>query len=247
MLTCTENRELSWLRFNERVLEEAEDERVPLCERLSFLSIFQSNLDEFFMVRIGSLHDQMLLDKEARENKTNMTPGEQIDAAISRIRTLCDRRDRTYADVLKKLEDEGISIVNFRQISPESEQYLAKIFRVPQTIIGDFRECDFGDFENKNYAELNGRADYQAWIDSGGELPFPHGESRAQFAARCVTAFEQIRQQDEDCAVVAHGGTLMAIMEKFAVPEGGYFDFQVGNGEGFVMEEDGRYARIAIK
>ena len=71
--------------------------------------------------------------------------------------------------------------------------------------------------------------------------------SRAQFAARCVTAFEQIRQQDEDCAVVAHGGTLMAIMEKFAVPEGGYFDFQVGNGEGFVMEEDGRYARIAIK
>lgn len=81
------------------------------------------------MVRIGSLHDQMLLDKEARENKTNMTPGEQIDAAVSRIRTLCDRRDRTYADVLKKLEDEGISIVNFRQISPESEQYLAKIFR----------------------------------------------------------------------------------------------------------------------
>ena len=129
MLTCTENRERSWLRFNERVLEEAEDERVPLCERLSFLSIFQSNLDEFFMVRIGSLHDQMLLDKEARENKTNMTPGEQIDAAVSRIRTLCDRRDRTYADVLKKLEDEGISIVNFRQISPESEQYLAKIFR----------------------------------------------------------------------------------------------------------------------
>ena len=105
MLTCTENRELSWLRFNERVLEEAEDERVPLCERLSFLSIFQSNLDEFFMVRIGSLHDQMLLDKEARENKTNMTPGEQIDAAVSRIRTLCDRRDRTYAYVLKKLEE----------------------------------------------------------------------------------------------------------------------------------------------
>ncbi len=129
MSSYTENRELSWLRFNERVLEEAEDARVPLCERLSFLSIFQSNLDEFFMVRIGSLHDQMLLDKEARENKTNMTPGEQIDAALSRIRDLCDRRDRVYASVLQKLNDQGISIVNFRQISPESEAYLANIFR----------------------------------------------------------------------------------------------------------------------
>ena len=128
-ITCFENRELSWLRFNERVLEEAEDERVPLCERLSFLSIFQSNLDEFFMVRIGSLHDQMLLDKEARENKTLMTPGEQIDAAMHRIRELCHRRDKTYAALLAKLEEQGISLVNFRSISPESEHGLAEMFR----------------------------------------------------------------------------------------------------------------------
>ncbi len=127
--TCFENRELSWLRFNERVLEEAEDERVPLCERLSFLSIFQSNLDEFFMVRIGSLHDQMLLDKEARENKTLMTSGEQIDAAMERIRELCHRRDKTYAALLDKLGEQGISIVNFRSISQESERYLADMFR----------------------------------------------------------------------------------------------------------------------
>ncbi len=128
MLHCLENRELSWLRFNERVLEEAEDERVPLCERLSFLSIFQSNLDEFFMVRIGSLHDQMLLDKEARENKTHMTPSEQIDACLARIRELCHRRDNTYAALMERLHEQGISIVNFREISQESSAYLKEMF-----------------------------------------------------------------------------------------------------------------------
>lgn len=127
--TCFENRELSWLRFNERVLEEAEDQRVPLCERLSFLSIFQSNLDEFFMVRIGSLHDQMLLDRESRDNKTYMTPGEQIDAALERIRSLCHRRDKAYANLLDRLEEQGISIVNFRSISKESEKYLEDMFK----------------------------------------------------------------------------------------------------------------------
>ena len=126
---CYENRELSWLRFNERVLEEAEDERVPLCERLSFLSIFQSNLDEFFMVRIGSLHDQMLLDKESRDNKTNMTPAEQIKAATARIHMLCERRDKAYGFLLDKLTEQGITIVNFKHISQKSENYLEKMFR----------------------------------------------------------------------------------------------------------------------
>ena len=79
------NRELSWLKFNERVLEEAENEKVPLCERMSFLSIYQSNLDEFFMVRVGSLEDMKLLPGDNRENKTNMTPQEQIDAILKRV------------------------------------------------------------------------------------------------------------------------------------------------------------------
>ena len=125
---CFENRELSWLRFNERVLEEAEDARVPLCERLSFLSIFQSNLDEFFMVRIGSLRDQMLLDAESRENKTNMTPGEQIAASLKRVRELCDRRDAAYDDLMQLLKEQGITIVNFHNISQGSEQYLEEMF-----------------------------------------------------------------------------------------------------------------------
>lgn len=126
---CFENRELSWLRFNERVLEEAEDERVPLCERLMFLSIFQSNLDEFFMVRIGSLHDQALLDSETRDTKTKMTPGEQIDAAVERVRFLCVRRENVYRTLISKLGDEGITLVDFGSISDKSEKYLRELFK----------------------------------------------------------------------------------------------------------------------
>lgn len=126
---CYANRELSWLRFNERVLEEAEDSRLPLCERLSFLSIFQSNLDEFFMVRIGSLQDQMLLDKNARENKTNMTSGEQIDAALAFIHKLTARRDAAYNGLLEQLAEQGIRLLDFAHMEEESRAELEKLFR----------------------------------------------------------------------------------------------------------------------
>lgn len=113
-------------------------------------------------------------------------------------------------------------------------------------IIDDFRECDFGAFENLSYAQLNGRKDYQAWIDSGGEMSFPGGESRADFAERCVKAFDALKKLhiSQDCALIVHGGTIMAIMEKYAHPEGRYYDFQVKNGEGFIFCEDGSYQRI---
>ena len=81
------NRELSWLKFNERVLEEAESDLTPLCERLSFASIYQSNLDEFFMVRVGSLVDQEQLSPDVRENKTNMTPAEQLSDVLRTVRS----------------------------------------------------------------------------------------------------------------------------------------------------------------
>ena len=90
-VSCYQNRELSWLKFNERVLEEAENEQVPLAERLSFEAIYQSNLDEFFMVRVGSLVDQMLLTEEVRDNKTKMTPQEQLTAILAQVRKLNQR------------------------------------------------------------------------------------------------------------------------------------------------------------
>ena len=115
--------------------------------------------------------------------------------------------------------------------------------QIEPEVITDFRECDFGAFENKSYAELSGRSDYQAWVASGGEMPFPGGESRTRFAARCAAAFERLDAQ-EDAALVVHGGTIMAIMERFAVPKGSYYEFQVKNGEGYVLCPDGRYEKI---
>ena len=122
------NRELSWRKFNERVLEEAENPENPLCERLTFASIYQSNLDEFYMVRVGSLVDQMLLAKDIRENKTNMTPEEQLDAILARTKKLNRKRDVVYEEIMEKLEQYGIHMLNFHKIEKEDRNYLDRYF-----------------------------------------------------------------------------------------------------------------------
>ena len=122
------NRELSWLKFNERVLEEAENPENPLCERLTFASIYQSNLDEFYMVRVGSLVDQMLLAKDIRENKTNMTPKEQLDAILARTKKLNRKRDVVYEEIMESLEEYGVHMLNFHNIEKEDRNYLERYF-----------------------------------------------------------------------------------------------------------------------
>lgn len=100
------------------------------------------------------------------------------------------------------------------------------------------RECDFGEFENKNYLELEGNPRYQAWVDSGGSLPFPGGESREAFRDRCKEGFLEvlsaIREKGyQRAALVVHGGTIMSILEAYAVPAEGFYHWQVKNGRGY--------------
>lgn len=122
------NRELSWLKFNERVLEEAENPEVPLCERMTFVSIYQSNLDEFFRVCVGSLQDQMLISTEIRENKTKMTSAEQIRAIIKEVKKLNQRKDKAYEKLMKKIEEYGITLINHASAKSEEKKFLEKYF-----------------------------------------------------------------------------------------------------------------------
>lgn len=127
--TGFDNRELSWLKFNERVLEEAEQERFPLCERLFFLSVFESNLDEFFMVRVGALMDEQAAAPDIRENKTKQTPGEQLAAVERRVRQLEKRRGACYRRLLALLAGQGITLTDFSNLEAEEEAALKEYFQ----------------------------------------------------------------------------------------------------------------------
>ena len=117
-------------------------------------------------------------------------------------------------------------------------------------VVEGLRECDFGDFEGKNYLELAGNADYQAWIDSNGTLPFPHGEEPLAFRARCVRAFEEFAgglQEGQSAALVVHGGTIMAIFAALALPKREFYDWRIENGQGFGAVWDGKTLAVEGK
>ena len=147
------NRELSWLKFNERVLEEAENPEVPLCERLTFASIYQSNLDEFFMVRVGSLYDQTLLDKKICENKTGMTSQEQIDAILKQTKLINKRKEAVYEELMACVAEQGIRILRFNELDEDGARYLEGYFKseiaplISPTVIG--RRQPFPFLKNK--------------------------------------------------------------------------------------------------
>lgn len=125
----TENRELSWLKFNLRVLEEANCETTPAFERLKFISIFTSNLDEFYMVRVGSLHDLALADDNAPDNKSGLTAGEQLEAIYEKTPALYAKRDRAYWKVSEALAQHHIQRPDFEELSPAEKKYVEKYFK----------------------------------------------------------------------------------------------------------------------
>ena len=129
MQNYTQNRELSWLKFNQRVLEEAKDSSVPLLERMKFVSIFTSNLDEFFMIRVGSLYDMSLTDNSTIDSRSGTNPKEQLDAIFAAVAPLYKERDKTYSEIKKLLNPYGVCGLSIKELEQQEKKYVKKYFK----------------------------------------------------------------------------------------------------------------------
>jgi len=130
LLRYTQNRELSWLKFNERVLEEAQDANVPILERLKFVSIFTNNLDEFFMVRVGSLCDLAIEHGDAVDNKSGLTPSGQLDAVYNAVRPLYAKRDEVYSEIKSQIRQYGICSLDIADLTTEERKFAKNYFKL---------------------------------------------------------------------------------------------------------------------
>ena len=129
LLKYTQNRELSWLKFNKRVLEEAGDPDVPLMERMKFVAIFTSNLDEFFMIRVGSLYDMAAMKAQTTDRRSGLTPQQQLDRIYEAVAPLYKERDKTYAEIKKRLNPYGICGLSFKELQDPEKKYVKKYFK----------------------------------------------------------------------------------------------------------------------
>ncbi len=129
ILNYSQNRELSWLKFNQRVLQEAQDITVPLLERMKFVAIFSSNLDEFFMIRVGSLFDMAHADAKAKDSRSGLTPDGQLEKIFEAVAPLCKERDKTYSDIQKLLHPYGVCGLSYKELEQQEKKYVKKYFK----------------------------------------------------------------------------------------------------------------------
>ena len=129
ILKYTQNRELSWLKFNQRVLEEAQDPSVPLLEQMKFVAIFTSNLDEFFMIRVGSLFDMAATDPKTVDSRSGMTPAQQLEKIYEAVAPLYKERDKTYGEIKKQLHPYGVCGLDYKELEQSEKKYVKKYFK----------------------------------------------------------------------------------------------------------------------
>lgn len=173
-------------------------------------------------------------------------------ALIRHSKTLGNVYGRYIGKTDEHLCDEGISLIKSKEFPKVEAVYTSPLLRCIETskiiypglkpvVFEDLRECDFGDFENKNYKELEGNMDYQKWIDSNGKLPFPNGEDTEQFRKRSINGFNKvindaINRNIKSLALVVHGGTIMSILDRYSYPHKDFYNWQVKNCCGYVVE-----------
>lgn len=175
-------------------------------------------------------------------------------ALIRHSKTEGNLHGRYIGKTDESLCNEGIILAKNKKIPDVQQVYSSPLKRCIETskiiysncepvIFDELRECDFGDFENKNYKELDGNENYQKWIDSNGTMPFPNGENTEAFKKRSIIGFDKvindiIDKKINNAAMIVHGGTIMSILDKYSYPNKEFYCWQVDNCCGYLIEID---------